>query len=257
MSDFDRNYAAARSGVGADRAVAIDQGLRAYMIRVYNNMALGVALTGVVAWLAFQAAGGDAIQLTSRGVVGATAFGQLILSFPGQIVLFLGTLGLVFMISWRIDRLQPSTAFALFMLYAGLLGVMLSSIFVVYTGVSISRTFFISAATFGALSLYGYTTQRDLSPIGSFLMMGVIGIILAMIVNMFLQSTQLDFIISAIGVLCFAGLTAYDTQRIKEMYDPMEDGTVVGRKAVMGALTLYLDFINLFLFLLRFLGDRR
>jgi uncharacterized protein len=257
MSDFDRNYAAAKSGVGADRAVAIDQGLRAYMIRVYNNMALGVALTGVVAWLAFQAAGGDAIQLTSRGVVGATAFGQLILSFPGQIVLFLGTLGLVFMISWRIDRLQPSTAFALFMLYAGLLGVMLSSIFVVYTGVSISRTFFISAASFGALSLYGYTTQRDLSPIGSFLMMGVIGIILAMIVNMFLQSTQLDFIISAIGVLCFAGLTAYDTQRIKEMYDPMEDGTVVGRKAVMGALTLYLDFINLFLFLLRFLGDRR
>jgi uncharacterized protein len=257
MSDFDRNYAAARNGVGADRAVAIDEGLRAYMIRVYNNMALGVALTGVVAWLAFQAAGGDAIQLTSRGVVGATAFGQLILSFPGQIVLFLGTLGLVFMISWRIDRLQPSTAFALFMLYAGLLGVMLSSIFVVYTGVSISRTFFISAASFGALSLYGYTTQRDLSPIGSFLMMGVIGIILAMIVNMFLQSTQLDFIISAIGVLCFAGLTAYDTQRIKEMYDPMEDGTVVGRKAVMGALTLYLDFINLFLFLLRFLGDRR
>jgi FtsH-binding integral membrane protein len=257
MSDFDRNYAAARRGVGADRAVAIDQGLRAYMIRVYNNMALGVALTGVVAWVAFQAAGGDAIQLTARGVVGATAFGQLILSFPGQIVLFLGTLGLVFMISWRIDRLQPSTAFALFMLYAGLLGVMLSSIFVVYTGVSISRTFFISAASFGALSLYGYTTQRDLSPIGAFLMMGVIGIILAMLVNMFLQSTQLDLVISAIGVLCFAGLTAWDTQRIKEMYNPMEDGTIVGRKAVMGALSLYLDFINLFLFMLRFLGDRR
>jgi uncharacterized protein len=257
MSDFDRNYAAARRGVGADRAVAIDQGLRAYMIRVYNNMALGVALTGVVAWVAFQAAGGDAIQLTARGVVGATAFGQLILSFPGQIVLFLGTLGLVFMISWRIDRLQPSTAFALFMLYAGLLGVMLSSIFVVYTGVSISRTFFISAASFGALSLYGYTTQRDLSPIGSFLMMGVIGIILAMLVNMFLQSTQLDLVISAIGVLCFAGLTAWDTQRIKEMYNPMEDGTIVGRKAVIGALSLYLDFINLFLFMLRFLGDRR
>jgi uncharacterized protein len=257
MSDFDRNYAAARRSVGADRAVAIDQGLRAYMIRVYNNMAVGVALTGIVAWLAYQAAGGDAIQLTGRGIVGATAFGQLILGFPGQIVLFLGTLGLVFMISWRIDRLQPSTAFSLFLLYAGLLGVMLSSIFVVYTGVSISRTFFISAASFGALSLYGYTTQRDLSPIGSFLMMGVIGIILAMIVNMFLQSTQLDFIISAVGVLCFAGLTAWDTQRIKEMYDPMEDGTIVGRKAVMGALSLYLDFINLFLFLLRFLGDRR
>jgi FtsH-binding integral membrane protein len=257
MSDFDRNYAAARRSVGADRAVAIDQGLRAYMIRVYNYMAMGVALTGVVAWLAFQAAGGDAIQLTPRGVIGATAFGQLVLSFPGQIVLFLATLGLVFAISWRIDRLQPSTAFSLFMVYAGLLGILLSSIFIVYTGVSISRTFFVSAASFGALSLYGYTTQRDLSPIGSFLMMGVIGIILAMLVNMFLRSTQLDLVISAIGVLCFAGLTAYDTQRIKEMYDPMEDGTIVGRKAVMGALSLYLDFINLFLFLLRFLGDRR
>jgi uncharacterized protein len=255
MSDFDRNYAAPRRGVGADRAVAIDQGLRAYMIRVYNYMAVGVALTGVVAWLAFQAAGGDAITAGGRG--GLTSFGQLVLSFPGQIGLFLGTLGLVFFISWRIERLQPSTAFSLFMLYAALLGVMLCSIFVVYTGVSISRTFFISAAAFGALSLYGYTTQRDLSPIGAFLIMGVIGIIIAMVVNMFLKSTQLDFIISAIGVLCFAGLTAYDTQRIKEMYDPMEDGTVVGRKAVMGALTLYLDFINLFLFLLRFMGDRR
>jgi uncharacterized protein len=255
MSDFDRNYAAPRPGVGADRAVAIDQGLRAYMIRVYNYMAVGVALTGIVAWLAFQAAGGDAITAGGRG--GLTSFGQLVLSFPGQIGLFLGTLGLVFFISWRIERLQPSTAFSLFMLYAALLGVMLCSIFVVYTGVSISRTFFISAAAFGALSLYGYTTQRDLSPIGAFLIMGVIGIIIAMVVNMFLKSTQLDFIISAIGVLCFAGLTAYDTQRIKEMYDPMEDGTVVGRKAVMGALTLYLDFINLFLFLLRFLGDRR
>ncbi len=257
MSDFDRNYAASSRGIGADRAVAIDQGLRAYMIRVYNYMAVGVALTGVVAWLAFQAAGGDAIQVTPRGIVGVTAFGQLVLSFPGQIVLFLGTLGLVFMISWRIERLQPSTAFTLFMLYAALLGVMLSSIFITYTGVSISRTFFISAAAFGALSLYGYSTQRDLSPIGSFLIMGVIGIILAMLVNLFLQSTQLDLIISAIGVICFAGLTAYDTQRIKEMYDTMDDGTAAGRKAVMGALSLYLDFINLFLFLLRFLGDRR
>jgi uncharacterized protein len=257
MSDFDRNYAAASRGIGTDRAVAIDQGLRAYMIRVYNYMAVGVALTGVVAWLAFQAAGGDAIQVTPRGIVGVTAFGQLVLSFPGQIALFLGTLGLVFMISWRIDRLQPSTAFTLFMVYAALLGVMLSSIFITYTGVSISRTFFISAAAFGALSLYGYSTQRDLSPIGSFLIMGVVGIILAMLVNLFLQSTQLDLIISAIGVICFAGLTAYDTQRIKEMYDTMDDGTVAGRKAVMGALSLYLNFINLFLFLLRFLGDRR
>src|SRR5262245_61289406 len=257
MSDFDRNYAAPSRGVGAGTAVAIDEGLRAYMLRVYNYMAVGVALTGIVAWVAFQAAGGDAIQLTSRGIVGATAFGQLILGFPGQIVLFLGTLGLVFLISFRINSLQPSTAFTLFMVYAALLGVMLSSIFVVYTGVSISRTFFISAASFGALSLFGYTTKRDLSPLGAFLMMGVIGIVLAMIVNMFLKSTQLDLIISAIGVLCFAGLTAYDTQKIKERYDRSDDGTIASRKAVMGALTLYLDFINLFLFLLRFLGDRR
>jgi FtsH-binding integral membrane protein len=143
------------------------------------------------------------------------------------------------------------------MLYAGLLGLMLSSVFLAYTGASVTRVFFISAASFGALSLYGYTTQRDLSPIGSFLMMGLIGLLIAMVVNIFLKSTGLDFVISAAGVLIFAGLTAWDTQKIKEMYDPMEDGTLAGRKAVMGALTLYLDFINLFLFMLRFLGDRR
>jgi FtsH-binding integral membrane protein len=252
MSDFDRNYAAARRGVGADRAVAIDQGLRAYMIRIYNYMAMGVALTGAVSWLTFNAA-----VTETAGRLALTPFGQAIYSGPATIVLFLGTLGLVFLISWRIDRLQPSTAFTLFMVYAALLGLMLSSIFLAYTGASITRVFFISAASFGALSLYGYTTQRDLSPIGSFLTMGLIGLIIAMVVNMFLKSSGLDFIISAAGVLIFAGLTAWDTQKIKEMYDPMEDGTVVGRKAVMGALTLYLDFINLFLFLLRFLGDRR
>jgi FtsH-binding integral membrane protein len=252
MSDFDRNYAAARGGLGADRAVAIDQGLRAYMIRVYNYMAAGVALTGVVAWLTFNAA-----VTETAGRLALTPFGQAIYSGPAVLVLFLGTLGLVLLISWRINSLQPATAFALFMVYAAALGLMLSSIFLAYTGVSITRVFFISAASFGALSLYGYTTQRDLSPIGSFLFMGLIGLMIAMLVNMFLQSTGLDFVISAAGVLIFAGLTAWDTQRIKEMYDPMEDGTIVGRKAVMGALSLYLDFINLFLFLLRFLGDRR
>jgi uncharacterized protein len=252
MSDFDRNYAAPSRGVGTDRAVAIDQGLRAYMIRVYNYMAMGVALTGVVAWFTFNAA-----VTETAGRLVLTPFGQTIYSGPATIVLFLGTLGLVFLISWRIDRLQPSTAFALFMVYAGLLGLMLSSIFLAYTGTSITRVFFISAASFGALSLYGYTTQRDLSPIGSFLMMGLIGLIIAMVVNMFLKSTGLDFVISAAGVLIFAGLTAWDTQKIKEMFDPQEDGTAIGRKAVMGALTLYLDFINLFLFMLRFFGDRR
>ena len=159
--------------------------------------------------------------------------------------------------SFRINRLQASTALMLFLVYAGLLGLMLSSIFLQYTASSITRTFFISAASFGALSLYGYTTQRDLSPIGSFLIMGLFGLILAMLVNIFLGSQGLAFAISAIGVLIFAGLTAWDTQRIKEMYSVNDDGTVAGRKAVMGALSLYLDFINLFLFLLRFMGNRR
>ncbi len=252
MSDYDRNYAA-RPAYGAGQAAAIDAGLRAYMIRIYNYMAAGVALTGVTAWLTFNAA----VQTTGAGQLALTSFGKAIYGGPLMIVLFLGTLGMVFFLSFRINKLQVGTALTLFMVYAGLLGVMLSSIFLTYTGASITRTFFIAAASFGALSLYGYTTQRDLSPIGSFLIMGLFGLILAMVVNIFLKSTGLDFAISAIGVLIFAGLTAWDTQKIKEMYSANDDGTVSGRKAVMGALTLYLDFINLFLFLLRFMGDRR
>jgi len=251
MSDFDRNVAA--RGFGATRA-AIDVGLRAYMLRVYNYMAAGVALTGVVAWFTYNAA---VVTDAAGRVTGLTSFGQAIFSGPLTIILFLATLGIVFFMSFRIDRLQPSTALMLFMGYAALLGLMLSSVFLAYTGASITRTFFISAASFGALSLYGYTTQRDLSPIGSFLIMGLFGLILAMLVNIFLKSSGLDFAISAIGVLIFAGLTAWDTQRIKEMYSEFDDGSVAGRKAVMGALTLYLDFINLSLFLLRFMGDRR
>jgi hypothetical protein len=145
----------------------------------------------------------------------------------------------------------------LFFVYAGLVGISLATIFMVYTHASITKVFFISAASFGALSLYGYTTQRSLSAMGSFLVMGLFGLIIAMVVNIFLKSTGLDFVISAAGVLIFAGLTAYDTQNIKEMYDVNDDGTVAGRKAVMGALQLYLDFINLFMMLLRLLGDRR
>jgi len=224
------------------------------MIRVYNYMAAGVALTGVVAWLTFNAA---AVTDTAGRLTGLTPFGQTLYGGPVTIVLFLVTLGLVFFMSFRISSLQPSTALLLFMVYAGLLGVMLSSVFLTYTHGSIARTFFISAASFGALSLYGYTTQRDLSPVGSFLTMGLFGLILAMIVNLFLKSSGLDFAISVIGVLIFAGLTAWDTQKIKEMYSANDDGTVTSRKAIMGALTLYLDFINLFLFLLRFVGDRR
>jgi len=251
MSDYNRFGAAAR-GVATDRAAVVDQGLRAYMIRIYNYMAMGVALTGVVSWLTFNAA-----VTETAGRLALTPFGQTLYSGPVTIVLFLGTLGLVFGISWMIEKLSPATALMLFMLYAALLGLMLSSIFLVYTGTSITRVFFISAAAFGGLSLWGYTTQRDLSPMGTFLMMGLIGPIIAMVVNIFLKSSGLDFVISGAGVLIFAGLTAWDTQKIKEMYDANDDGTVTGRKSVMGALTLYLDFINLFLFLLRIFGDRR
>jgi uncharacterized protein len=252
MSDFDRNVAA-RGGF-ADRAAAVDAGLRAYMLRVYNYMAAAVALTGVVAYATFNAA---VVTDASGKITALTPFGQTIFSGPLPIVLLLGTLGLVFFISFRINRLQYTTAMTLFMVYAALLGVTLSSIFLAYTGASITRVFFISAASFGALSLYGYSTQRDLSAMGSFMIMGLFGIIIASLVNIFLKSSGLDWAISIIGIGVFAGLTAYDTQRIKEMYDSMDDDGTMGRKAIMGALSLYLDFINLFLMLLRVVGDRR
>ena len=256
MSDFDRNYATLR-GVGADRAVAYDMGLRAHMIRVYNYMASGVALTGVAAWLTYQMAGGDAIRVTGNTVVGLTPIGQALFHGPLMWVLLLAPLGLVFFLSFRIQRMEASTARLLFFVYAGLLGVSLASIFVVYTQASLTQVFLVSAASFGALSLYGYTTQRNLNAMGSFLIMGLFGLIIASLVNIFLQSGGLSWALSVIGVLIFAGLTAWDTQKIKEMYDVQDDGTVAGRKAVMGALSLYLDFINMFLFMLRLFGDRR
>jgi uncharacterized protein len=257
MSDFDRNYATAARGVGAGRAAVVDAGLRAHMIRVYNYMAMGVGFTGLVSWLAYQLAGGDGLVITARSISGATPFGQFILSPMGLIVLALGWLGLGFYIRARINRLQVATALGLFMLYAGLAGLLFMPIFLEYTHTSIVRVFFISAASFGGLSLYGYTTQRNLSAFGSFLVMGVIGLIIAMVVNMFLQSGAMAFVISVAGVLIFAGLTAWDTQTIKEMYDVNDDGTMAGRKAIMGAQSLYLDFINMFQFLLQLLGDRR
>jgi len=253
MSDYDRNVAAF-PGARAGQSVAVDAGLRAHMIRVYNYMATAVGLTGVVAWFTYNAA---VVTNEAGRIVSLTPFGQTIYGGFAPVVLMLATLGLVFFISFRIDRLQYTTALGLFMLYAGLLGVALSSIFLAYTGASITRVFFISAASFGALSLYGYTTQRDLSAFGSFLIMGLFGIVIASLVNIFLASSALTFAISVIGVLVFAGLTAWDTQKIKEMYNVNDDGTVTGRKAVMGALSLYLDFINLFLMLLRLFGDRR
>jgi hypothetical protein len=253
MSDFDRNYASLR-GVGTDRAVAYDMGLRAHMIRVYNYMAGGVALTGLVAWFTYQA---SVVTNASGTIVSLTPFGQTLFESPLKWVLMLAPLGLVFFMSFRINHMQASTAKLLFFVYAGVMGMSLAIIFMLYTQTSITRVFFISAATFGALSLYGYTTQRSLDGMGSFLIMGLFGLIIASLVNIFLKSSGLDWALSVIGVLIFAGLTAWDTQKIKEFYDPQDDGTIAGRKAIMGALSLYLDFINMFMMLLRLFGDRR
>ncbi|WEX09855.1 Bax inhibitor-1/YccA family protein [Chelativorans sp. AA-79] len=246
MADL-RNYQA-RVTPGARADAAIDEGLRAYMIRVYNLMALGLAITGLAAWGAFNFAVADG-QLT--------AFGQLIYQSAFRWVVIFAPLALVFFMSFRIHTMSVSAAQTTFWVYSALVGLSLSTIFLVYTGESIVRTFFITAASFGALSLWGYTTKRDLSGMGSFLFMGLIGIIIASIVNIFLGSSALQFAISVIGVLVFAGLTAYDTQQIKEMYYEGDSQLVAGRKAIMGALRLYLDFINLFMFLLQFLGSSR
>lgn len=242
MADL-RNYQSR-----AQTGEMIDQGLRSYMLKVYNLMALGLAITGVAAFLSFQLAFADG-QLT--------AFGQAIYVSPLKWVVILAPLALVFFLSFRIGRMSVSAAQTTFWVYAALVGLSLSSLLLIYTGESVVQTFFITAASFGALSLYGYSTKRDLSAMGSFLIMGLFGLIIASLVNIFLASSAMQFAISVIGVLIFAGLTAYDTQRIKEMYFEADDVAVAGRKAIIGALTLYLDFINLFMFLLQFLGNRR
>ena len=226
----------------------IDQGLRNYMLGVYNNMALGVALTAIASWLTFN------LSFTATGA--PTDIGQMLFLSPMRWVLMLAPLAMVLVLSFGINRLAPSTARMLFFVYATMFGVSLAIIFAVYSTESIARVFFITAAAFGGLSLYGYTTKRNLSAFGSFLFMGLIGIIIAMVVNWFLQSSALQFVISVCGVLVFAGLTAYDTQKIKEMYLADDHPDVAGRKSVMGALALYLDFINLFLFLLQLFGRR-
>ena len=241
-----RNYNA-RVGAGTVADAGIDEGLRAYMLRVYNLMALGLAITGLAAWGAFNFAVSDG-QLT--------AFGEAIYLSPLRWVVILAPLAMVFFLSFRIHKMSVAAAQTTFWVYAGLVGLSLSTVFLVYTGESIVRTFFITATAFGGLSLYGYTTKRDLSAMGSFLIMGLFGLIIASVVNIFLGSTALQFAISVIGVLVFAGLTAYDTQQIKEMYYEGDSAEVGGRKAIMGALRLYLDFINLFMFLLQFMGNR-
>jgi FtsH-binding integral membrane protein len=250
MAELDRRYAQDTTVGRADTTV--DQGLRAYMIRVYNYMASGVAITGVVAYLVYAMSvvdTGAGLQLTS--------FGQFMFASAFKWVVIFAPLGLVFYLSARIGSMSMGTAQAMFWIFAALMGASLASIFMVYAQESIARVFFITAAAFGGLSLWGYTTNKDLSGWGSFLFMGLIGIIIASLVNLFIGSTALQFAVSVIGVLVFAGLTAYDTQQIKEMYYAGDDGTVAGKKAVMGALRLYLDFINLFLMLLQLFGDRR
>ena len=251
MAEFDRQgYARPTSVPGAD-AYAIDQGLRAYMLRVYNYMAAGVAITGVVAYVTYMMA----VVQTSAGPQ-LTGFGNMIFNSPLKWVVMLAPLGMVFFLSARINKMSVSAAQTTFWAFAALMGLSLASIFMVYAGGSIARVFFISAAAFGGLSLYGYTTKKDLSGWGSFLIMGLIGIIIASIVNIFLASSAMQFAISVIGVLVFAGLTAYDTQQIKEMYYVGDGEATMGKKAIMGALRLYLDFINLFLMLLSLFGNR-
>jgi FtsH-binding integral membrane protein len=224
--------------IGSDSS-AVDAGLRDYMLRIYNYMAAGVGLTAVVAWLTYQ--------LT----------GPALLQSPLMWVFILAPLALVFFIGSRINTLSAPTARLLFFVYAALIGLSLSTLLHIYTSSSITRVFFITAAAFGALSILGYTTRRDLSGLGTFLFMGLIGVIFASLVNLFLRSTGLDWLISILGVGVFAGLTAYDTQRIKAMYDSRDDETSAGRKSVIGALSLYLNFINLFMMLLRLVGNRR
>jgi hypothetical protein len=238
MSDY--NFEArhvSRAGVDAQ---AIDQGLRAYMINVYQYMMLGLALTGVVAYAT------SATPVLFNAIYGT----------PLVWVVMLAPLGIAWFGFGMIDRLSAASAQMMFWVFAGVMGLSLAYIFQAYVAADIVRVFFITAATFGALSLYGYTTPRSLSAWGSFLFMGLVGLIIASVVNIFMQSDALTFAISIIGVLVFAGLTAYDTQQIKEMYFEGDDSETSSKKAILGALRLYMDFINLFLMLLRLFGGR-
>ncbi|MEN3148676.1 Bax inhibitor-1/YccA family protein [Neorhizobium sp. IRAMC:178] len=258
MADFN-NYQTRVAQGRAQSGAMIDEGLRAYMLKVYNLMAVGLAITGIAAYgisaLATTTDAAAAVARLPNGIL-LTSLGAAIYGSPLRWVVMLAPLAVVFFLSFRVHKMSVSSAQATFWGYAALMGLSLSSIFLIYTSQSIVQTFFITAASFGALSLYGYTTKRSLSGMGSFLIMGLFGLIIASIVNIFLGSAPLAWAISVIGVLIFAGLTAYDTQKIKEMYFDGDDVAVAGRKAIMGALTLYLDFINLFTFLLQFLGNR-
>jgi len=249
----DPRTSAAPYATAGTQAASYDAGLRSYMLSVYNYMLSGVLLTGVVALLFGKV---DALQQllfvvveTSRGQgVGLTLLGWVAMLSP---------LAIVFAMSFGQSRMSESTLKALFFAYAGLLGASLSTIFIAYTDTSIAQVFFGTAAGFGALSLWGYTTKKDLSGFGTFLIIGLVGLIVASIVNFFLQSGVMSLVISVLGVLIFAGLTAYDTQKIKSMYAYVAGTREQGKVAIMGALNLYLDFINMFLFMLRLFGSSR
>jgi FtsH-binding integral membrane protein len=228
----------------AGRDVALDAGLRAHMLSVYNYMTSGILLTGIVSML-FARGGAD--SLAAQIFIGGGILKWVVMLAP---------LGIVFWLSYGINKMSETTAKIAFWVYSALMGASLSYIFLIYTGGSIALTFFATSAAFASLSLYGYTTKKDLSAWGSFLLMGVVGLIVAMIVNMFWQNDIFSLAIAGIGVLIFAGLTAYDTQKIKSIYFQLAGSQILGKAAIMGALELYLDFINMFLFLLRFMGSR-
>lgn len=238
--ELDRKHMTAAEA----EAAQIDVGLRQYMLGVYNHMTIGLALTG------FFALG------TKFMAESSPAFAQLIFASPLKWVIMLAPLGMVFFLAARVQSMSASAARTTFFIYAGVMGLSLASIFFVFTGESIVRVFFITAAAFAGLSLYGYTTKRSLSGMGSFLFMGLIGILIASVVNIFMASTMMQFIISVGGVLVFAGLTAYDTQNIKNMYLESDGQEVALKKSIMGALQLYLDFINMFIFMLQLFGNR-
>jgi FtsH-binding integral membrane protein len=244
----DPQFGATPSSTTTATGVAVDAGLRAYMLSVYNYMTSAILLTGIVAVLIGNTTAIDSLmQFSMDGHRSPTALGWIVTLAP---------LGIVLWMSFGFNRISAGLAQFLFWTFAVLMGASLSTIFLVYTASSIALTFFATAAAFASLSLYGYTTKRDLSGIGTFLLMGLVGLLVASVVNLFLGNPTLDLVIAAVGVLVFAGLTAYDTQKIKSLYYHVAGTDMIGKTAIMGALTLYLDFINMFLFLLRFLGNR-
>jgi FtsH-binding integral membrane protein len=235
-----RTQGVQRPGTGTLSQAQIDQGLRNYMLRVYNYMASGLALTGIVAY-----------------IVAHTGLYEALMTSGAGFIVMLAPLGIVFFMSFKLQTMKVSTAQALFWVFSALMGASLSYIFIRYTDASVARVFFISAGTFAAASLYGYTTKRSLAKLGAFLFMGLIGLIIAIVVNLFLGSSLLEFVISAIGVIVFTGLTAFDTQRIKEVYAETDGREVTLKKSIFGALSLYLNFINLFMMMMHLLGASR